>query len=39
MTQRILALTILLSGLCAAPLTAHAATGPASVYKVTITQF
>ena len=39
MNRRILALTILLAGLGAAPLTAHAATGPASVYKVTITQF
>lgn len=39
--NRHVALTVLMlvAGLCAAPLRAHAATGPASAYKVTITKF
>lgn len=39
--NRHVALTVLMlvAGLCAAPFLAHAATGPASAYKVTITKF
>lgn len=39
MNRRTLLALLIITGVCAAPRAAHAATGPASVYKVTITQF
>jgi hypothetical protein len=39
MDRRRLLAALIITGCCIAPRTAYAATGPASVYKVTITQF